>query len=373
MYSYNHFGCSCYGGPFNGRNCPGCSSVGSGKEFVYDLNPNSFDNPLDFSYQSPQPQYKTYSCELCGNDAHYGYNCSPQFGIEFSKLRILLETSNKPEDIQELFRKLFNDVQNIYEELAEYINTSSWNRPAFYNNNEDDDEDFSILMSEIYKTSLTAITPDLLITDSLIMKDGNLDTIPEKKSDEFIKSSVENLVPNPSESEDLSNIRSECNVPVGDDFTTFSNSLFDADEKFSSSVDESFSDEDVLKEIYSNPLFDEEIISIKIDPHYFNVESDHIESLLNQDSSIISSPKIDSLLEEFSKPNSENSDAVIKSISLSPISVEGSNSLMEEIDIFLAPDDSIPPGIENNDYDSVGDILFLEELLSNDSLSHLEK
>ncbi|GKF22961.1 hypothetical protein Tco_0075283 [Tanacetum coccineum] len=37
--------------------------------------------------------------------------------------------------------------------------------------------------------------------------------------------------------------------------------------------------------------------------------------------------------------------------------------------IFLAPDDSIPPSIENDDYDSEGDILFLEELLSNDSLS----
>ncbi|GJU02046.1 hypothetical protein Tco_1112384 [Tanacetum coccineum] len=43
------------------------------------------------------------------------------------------------------------------------------------------------------------------------------------------------------------------------------------------------------------------------------------------------------------------------------------NSLMEEIDIFLAPDDSIPSGIENDDYDSEGDIL--EELVNNNSLS----
>ncbi|GJX54529.1 hypothetical protein Tco_0282898 [Tanacetum coccineum] len=70
--------------------------------------------------------------------------------------------------------------------------------------------------------------------------------------------------------------------------------------------------------------------------------------------------------EEF---NSKNSDAVIESFSPSPIPVEGSDSLMEEIDIFLAPDDSIPPGIENDDYDFEGDILFLEELLSNDSPS----
>ncbi|GKG44288.1 hypothetical protein Tco_0485726, partial [Tanacetum coccineum] len=41
--------------------------------------------------------------------------------------------------------------------------------------------------------------------DSLIMEDEHLSTIPETKSDEFIKSSVENLVPTPSESEDVSN------------------------------------------------------------------------------------------------------------------------------------------------------------------------
>nr|GFB53739.1 hypothetical protein [Tanacetum cinerariifolium] len=46
-----------------------------------------------------------------------------------------------------------------------------------------------------------------------------------------------------------------------------------------------------------------------------------------------------------------------------------SDSLMEEIDLFLTLDDSMPPGIENDDYDSEGDILFLKELLSNDSPS----
>nr|GFA91477.1 hypothetical protein [Tanacetum cinerariifolium] len=67
--------------------------------------------------------------------------------------------------------------------------------------------------------------------------------------------------------------------------------------------------------------------------------------------------------------NSENSDAIIKSFSPSPMPIEDSDSLMKEIDLFLTPDDSMPPGIENDDYDSKGDILFLEELLSNDSPS----
>nr|GFB11725.1 hypothetical protein [Tanacetum cinerariifolium] len=62
----------------------------------------------------------------------------------------------------------------------------------------------------------------------------------------------------------------------------------------------SCSDEDFSEEIYSNPLFEEEIISMKIDQYHFNAESDLIESMLNRDSSIIpSSSKIDSILDEF--------------------------------------------------------------------------
>nr|GEZ96091.1 hypothetical protein [Tanacetum cinerariifolium] len=186
----------------------------------------------------------------------------------------------------------------------------------------------------------------------------HLDTILETKLNEFIKSSVENLIPNPSESEDLSD--NECDVPVCDNFTTFFNILFDTDDDFSSSDDESFSDEDISKKIYSNPLFDEEIISMKIDPHHFNVESDLTESLLNQDSSIISSSlKIDSLFDEFVK----NSDAAIESSSPSPIPVEDGDSLMEEIDLSFTSDDSMAPSIKNDDYDSEVDMLIPKELL----------
>nr|GEX72675.1 hypothetical protein [Tanacetum cinerariifolium] len=91
------------------------------------------------------------------------------------------------------------------------------------------------------------------------MGDEHLDTVPAMESDEFIKSSVENLVPNQSESEG----EHECDVPTCDDFTTFSNLLFDVDDDFSSSDDESFSDEDISKKIYSNPLFNEEIILLR--------------------------------------------------------------------------------------------------------------
>nr|GEZ47531.1 hypothetical protein [Tanacetum cinerariifolium] len=241
------------------------------------------------------------------------------------------------------------------------------------------------------------------------MGDEHLHSIPATKSDEFTMSSVENVVSNPSESKDL--FDSECDVPACDDFTTFSNLLFDVDDYFSSGDDELFFDEDFSKEIYSNHLFDEEIISIKIDPHHFNAESDLIESLLNHDSSInSSSSKIDSLLDEFAGElillkmiplgidetncdpedeirliekllydNSsacppkefifENSDAAMESFSPSPIPVEDSDSFMEEIDLSFILDNPMPPGIKEDNYDSERDMLIYEELLSNNSLS----
>nr|GFB53985.1 hypothetical protein [Tanacetum cinerariifolium] len=62
----------------------------------------------------------------------------------------------------------------------------------------------------------------------------------------------------------------------------------------------SLHNEDFSEKIFSNPLFEEEISSIKKNQHHFNAESDLVESMLNHDSSIISSSlKIDSLLDEF--------------------------------------------------------------------------
>nr|GEX08675.1 hypothetical protein [Tanacetum cinerariifolium] len=203
---------------------------------------------------------------------------------------------------------------------------------------------------------------------------------------------------------------SECNVPARAEFTTFSHVLFDAEYEFDSSDDQSFSNEDVSEKIFSNPLFDEEIIPMKIDQHPHNAESDLMKSLRTHDSSLIISSKIDSLLNEFageltllksvppgiektdcdfeedirliekllydnSSPRppkefvSANSDAEIESFSPSPIPVEDSDSLMEEIDLSFTPDYPMPPGIEDDYYDSEREILILKDLPSNDTLS----
>ncbi|GKC41421.1 hypothetical protein Tco_1059143 [Tanacetum coccineum] len=56
---------------------------------------------------------------------------------------------------------------------------------------------------------------------------------------------VEDLVPIPKESEDTSDSDKECDLPFCDNSVTFSNPLFDANDDFTSSDDESLPEEDV--------------------------------------------------------------------------------------------------------------------------------
>nr|GEY01337.1 hypothetical protein [Tanacetum cinerariifolium] len=145
----------------------------------------------------------------------------------------------KPDDTQELFRELFNDVQNIHEELAEYINTLGWNHPAFYDDDDDDDDDvdYTIAITRV----LSIEEPD----NSLSMGDEHLDTIPATESDEVLKSSVENLIPIPSESEGIP--EHMCDVHFHDNSSPLDVSkdqfedFFESNDEFSSTDDDSFS------------------------------------------------------------------------------------------------------------------------------------
>ncbi|GJT97779.1 hypothetical protein Tco_1093297 [Tanacetum coccineum] len=259
------------------------------------------------------------------------------------------------------------------------------------------------------------------------MGNEELSTILEKESDKFIKSSVEDLFPITSESEDTSGNDSECILPSCDDFSpinvneeksvTFSNPLFNSNDDFTSSDDESLSEEDVSEDnvkIYSNPLFDfnDEYISSDVNSLFdevlgdieckdsydsnldestflviplsdsnkdeFFAPSDDVELLLHRDSStpMIS---VDSILEGFTDepPLKENDDlfdlesneddwekilydAPIDDLIFDPVGD------IDEIDTFLNVD--ISTDIEDGYHDSEGDILYLESLLSNDTI-----
>ncbi|GKE52541.1 hypothetical protein Tco_1487697, partial [Tanacetum coccineum] len=116
--------------------------------------------------------------------------------------------------------------------------------------------------------------------------------IPEMESDEFIKSSVEDLVPIPKESKDTSDSDKECDLPFS---VTFSNPLFNSNDDFTSSDDESFPEKDVVllvthlsdanKDECFDPGGDIDEIDADFKDDYYNSEGDiiYLKSLLIKD------------------------------------------------------------------------------------------
>ncbi|GJW71678.1 hypothetical protein Tco_0128595 [Tanacetum coccineum] len=256
--------------------------------------------------------------------------------------------------------------------LSTYTTEPSRSFDSFY---KDDDYEESIIplndiISQIpLSIAITPVLPTMEPEVSLSMGDEHLSTILEKESDEFIKSSVEDLVPIPSESEDTFESDSDCDLPSCDNFSsidiprgnsmTFSNPLFDSNDDFTSSDDESLSDEDVPEDnvkIYSNPLFefDDEYISRDVNPLFDEV----LEDIESEDSYVSKLDEPVLLVTPLSKLNEDEC--------FDP----GGDFVLEEIDACLTSD-SIPPEINDDDFDPEGDILLLENLLNDDPLSPL--
>nr|GFA16476.1 hypothetical protein [Tanacetum cinerariifolium] len=252
----------------------------------------------------------------------------------------------KPKDMQELFRKHFNDVQNIHEELAEYINTPGWNRPAFYNDDDDDDVDYTIAITTVLSTEET--------DNSLSMGDEHFDTIPTTKSNKVIKSSVKDLVPIPSESEgipdtmcDVHLVNNPTPLEAKDHFEIVINSKDD----ISSSDDDSFYNENI-EYVEASP-HNSEVVSLEVAeiviPEDEEIEDDNLrKNLLNVNLLIA---KIEAL-KDNPTPSSE---FLTKSSSTSP------KSFLEETNTF---DNSLPE-FENFCFDS-------KEITSGSTATHYD-
>nr|GFB98965.1 hypothetical protein [Tanacetum cinerariifolium] len=121
-------------------------------------------------------------------------------------------------------------IFEMFREQAANLCTHSTKPSRHFNSFYDDDDDYeesTIPLNEI----ISQIPPSIVITtslfvlpiedpeDFLIMGNEELSTILEKESDEFTKSSVEDLVPIPSESEDTSRSDSEYDLSLCDDFS----------------------------------------------------------------------------------------------------------------------------------------------------------
>ncbi|GKC56097.1 hypothetical protein Tco_1083695 [Tanacetum coccineum] len=329
----------------------------------------------------------------------------------FGKIKdALMDKQYQQEDIQELMSKLLEDVRNISEEFSEYINCPSWNRPLFYDY---DDDDYTIIYSKP-----KAITPDLPIEEpdnSLSMGDEHLDTIP----------SVENLVPIPSESKGIS--EDTCDVPVCEDPSTFDalndhfEILSDSNDDDTSSNDDDFEDIDYVSLEEVNDVdqeekeFDlEDILQIQdvilrekllnISRLITNIESlkdnptpdrvlkspssfpipfgDSDSFFEKSDTSLSYSDKSLPEFEPFSDDTEETRSGSTTThannslpeyhsflFKIEPDQGELTNVVIEEVDTFLVPEDSIPPGIKNNFDPEEGEIDVSQNVEDDDSFA----
>nr|GEU32288.1 hypothetical protein [Tanacetum cinerariifolium] len=255
--------------------------------------------------------------------------------------------------------------------LSTHTTESSRHFNSICYDDDDDDEEKTIplrdIISQLPSSIVINTSPPILPIedpeDSLIMGEKDLNTIPEKGLDEVIKSSVEEFFLIPSEFEDTSESDSECDLPSCDDISpidvlegktmTLSNPLFDSNDDFTSSDDESLSDEDVLEDnvkIYSNPLFefDDEYISSDVNPLFDEVLED-IERKASYDFNHDEPGLLVTPLFDYKK------DECFK--------LEGDVDKINAFDISL--------DFKDGYYDSEGDVLYLESLLSDDTTPNL--
>ncbi|GJS33479.1 hypothetical protein Tco_0531861 [Tanacetum coccineum] len=254
-------------------------TIGNGTPINFSTPDSSNDSP-SFVNHPPQPQYVPYSCELCGNDSHYGYDCPPQVpfvynqdlcfnqnfddfpqtspsfpqqypccedcggphetfqcqpmnedyyheqnscydsnSFGFDQFQPPQYTVNHPifnaqNELLNSQNKIMEQMTSICDMVGQYMQKKEedrriaedqatkdryWKIPIYY----DEDEDYTIAITPVLSTKEPV--------DSLIMEDEHLDTIPATKSDEVIKSSIEEIVLIPRESEGISDVVDDVN------------------------------------------------------------------------------------------------------------------------------------------------------------------
>ncbi|GJV95947.1 hypothetical protein Tco_1547524 [Tanacetum coccineum] len=212
-------------------------------------------------------------------------------------------------------------VQKEQEEQAAQSFTPYWNFPMI----NDNDDEHTIQYRLYLERSSKAITPDLSTKEpdnSLSMGDEHLSTILETESDEVIKSSVEDLVPIPRESEGISD--NMCDVPfcdnsppldvLNDHFEIF----FDFNNDCTSSDDDSFEDIDydeasppdselVSLEEEKDDMLHEKLLNIKLLIAYDSPSSDDFSpiSIFEEKSVTFPNPLFDSN-DDFTSSDNES-------------------------------------------------------------------
>ncbi|GJR07372.1 hypothetical protein Tco_0530356 [Tanacetum coccineum] len=206
--------------------------------------------------------------------------------------------------------KLHKALQAVCEKLNQQeqtanVSTHTPEPSQHFNFIYDDNEESTIPLNEIISQippsiAITPVLPIMKPEDSLIMGDENLITIPEKEPDEFIKSSVEDLVPIPK---------------IDDSFPEYETFCFNIEEKSSGSTtthsnyslpnyDAFYFDDDHIEENnsgntathsdFSLPEYDSFIFDLSINPFPpVDRSVSHHEEFADELAHIISPPEYD--------------------------------------------------------------------------------
>nr|GFA92410.1 hypothetical protein [Tanacetum cinerariifolium] len=261
-------------------------------------------------------------------------------------MEILQDRENVTNSVQTFLRK-FNGYSffKTPKELAEYINTPSWNHPIVYYDDDDDDEDYTI--------TITPILPTEEPKDTLIMGDEHLDTVSRTLSRAQVSPKIYPMVSRiylfvmifPRVILLLS-------LTDDEDYTITITPILPTEEP----KDTLIMGDEHLDTVSRTLSRSQEEVSMENFKIFSNL-------LFNLDKEIISTEGDISLIERLLYV--EN---YIESFPPSHIPIEDSDPFMDEIDLFLASDRSIPPSIDSDYSDSERDNIFLERLLHDDPI-----
>nr|GEX56289.1 hypothetical protein [Tanacetum cinerariifolium] len=294
-----------------------------GKNSCYDSTSIGFDQSQPQQYTVNHPIFNAHNDNL--DSQVYLNNTLAKITEQMTSITSWYEMA-----CQFVQKKL--EEKQLEEERA--AKAQNWKLPVCYD--DDDDEERSDSLNDNIISGLppfSAITPNepVLSTEepdnSLSMGDEHLDTIPATKSDELVKSSVENLVPILSESEGIPDTMCDVHLvtdPIPLEAKDHFEIAINSNDDYSSSDDDSLYNENI--EYVKASHHDSELVILEVAeiviPKDEEIEDDNLREKLLKVNLLIA--KIEAL-----KDNSTpSSDCKTKSPSNSL------NSLLEETNTF---------------------------------------
>ncbi|GJS76211.1 hypothetical protein Tco_0726092 [Tanacetum coccineum] len=186
------------------------------EDYYHEQNPCYDSNSFGFDQFQP-PQYTVYHQIINSQNEQFNSGCE-HLNTQITTLHDLIAQAMQKKE----------EEKRIAEEQA--AKERYWKIPIC---DDDDDNDYTIAITPVLSTEEPV--------NSLIMENEHLDTISATESDEFIKSSVEILVPIPSESKGVPKV---CDVPFHDNSPPLDISKDQSEDFSDSNVDSTSTDED---------------------------------------------------------------------------------------------------------------------------------